>query len=62
MLHSQFPVITLSKKTLWPLFMDGVQLPQDYRATTRRKFTFYHKVPRNSWYSFDQPWKNERVI
>ena len=28
MLHLQFPVITLKKKTLWPLFMDGVQLPQ----------------------------------
>ena len=24
------------KQTLWPLFMDGVQLPQVYRATTRR--------------------------
>ena len=23
-------------------FMDGVQLPQGYRATTRRKFTFYN--------------------
>ena len=32
----------LLKKTLWPLFMDGVQLPQGYRATTRRQFTFYH--------------------
>ena len=30
------------KKALWPLFMDGVQLPQGYRATTRRQFTFYH--------------------
>ena len=24
------------KKTLWPLFMDGVQLHQGYRATMRR--------------------------
>ena len=24
--------------------MDGVQLPQVYRATTRRYFTFYHQV------------------
>ena len=62
MFHLQFPVITLSKKTLWPLFMDGAQLPQDYRANMRRAFTFYHEVPRNSWYSFDQPWKSERVI
>ena len=28
------------QKTLWPLFMDRVQLPQDYRATTRRQFTW----------------------
>ena len=27
--------------------MDGVQLPQDYRATIRWQFTFYHQVPRN---------------
>ena len=26
-------------------FMDGVQLPQGYRATSRRQFTFYHEVP-----------------
>ena len=31
-----------NKKTLWHLFMDGVQLPQGYRAITRRQFTFYH--------------------
>ena len=30
------------KKTLWPLFMDRVQLLRGYRATTRRQFTFYH--------------------
>ena len=28
------------KKTLWPLFMDGIQLPQGYRTTTRRQFNF----------------------
>ena len=32
--------------TLWPLFMDGAKLPEDYRATTRRQFPFYHSVPR----------------
>ena len=26
--------------------MDGVQLSQDYRATTRRQFPFYHSVSR----------------
>ena len=29
-------------KTLWPLFMDGVQLSQGYRITTRRQVGFYH--------------------
>ena len=31
------------------------------RATLRRQCTFYHKVPRNSWYSFYQPRKDERL-
>ena len=42
-------------------FVDGVQLPQGYGATTGRQFTFYQHVPRNSWYSFDRPWKDERL-
>ena len=25
--------------------MDGVQLPQGYRTTNRRQFTFYHFAP-----------------
>ena len=33
--------------TLCPLFIDGVQ---GCRATMRRQITFYHSVPRNSWY------------
>ena len=41
--------------------MDGVQLFQGYRATTRRQFTFYRYVPRRSWYSFDQPQKSEKL-
>ena len=41
--------------------MDGVQPSQGYRATTRRQFTFYHSVPRSSWYSFNRPWKDERL-
>ena len=49
------------KKVLWSLFMDRVQLPKVYRATTRRQFTFYHSVPKNSWYPFDQPRKDERL-
>ena len=45
-------------KTLWPLFMDGVQ---GYIAITRKQFTFYHSFPRNSWYSFNWPRKDERL-
>ena len=30
-------------------------------ATLRRQFTFYHSVPRNSWYSFYWPRKDERL-
>ena len=30
------------KNTLYPLFMDGNQLSEGYRATTRRQFNFYH--------------------
>ena len=36
-----FRRLLLKKTTLWPLFVDGVQLSQGYRATTRRQFTFY---------------------
>ena len=41
--------------------MDGVQLSQDFRATTRRQFTFYHQVPWTSWYSFDRNQIDERL-
>ena len=58
-LFQQANLVKKLKETLWPLFMDGVQLPQEYRATTRRQFTFYYEVPRNSWHSFDQPRKDE---
>ena len=30
-------------------------------ATSRRQFAFYHSVPRNSWYSFYRPQKDERL-
>ena len=42
--------------------MDGVELPQGYRASRRRQFTFYHYVPgihqndeRLSWLNLEQP-------
>ena len=39
----------------WPgLSMDGIQLSQGHRATTRRQFTFYHLIPITSWYSIFQ--------
>ena len=41
--------------------MDEVQLSQDYKATSRRQFTFNHESPRTSWYSFDGPQKDERL-
>ena len=31
------------------------------RITSRRQFTFYHEVPRNSWYSFYWPQRDERL-
>ena len=31
------------------------------RATLRRQFTLKHLVPRNSWYSFNQPREDERL-
>ena len=52
--------IKLKKKTLWPLFMDGVNCLKA-TATSRRQFTFYHSVPRNSWYSFYRPRKDEKL-
>ena len=51
--NSNSMIFALQKNTLWPLFMDGIQLSQGYRATMRRQFTFYHSVPRSSWYSID---------
>ena len=30
-------------------------------VTSRRQFTFYHSVPRNSWCSFYRPRKDERL-
>ena len=54
----QVDIIFLS---LWPLFIDGIQVPQGCRVTTRRQFTFYQYVPRNSWYSFDRLREDEKL-
>ena len=49
------------KKNFMALFMDGDQMSQGYRTTTRRQFTFYQSVPSSSWSSFHQPQKDERL-
>ena len=62
MCEQNFCIILLKKKIkLWLLFMGGVQLSQGYIAFTRRQFTFYYSVPRSYRYSFNRPWKNERL-
>ena len=51
----------LKKKNLYGSFLwMGFNCPKA-SATLRRQFTFYHKVPRYSWYSFYWPQKNERL-
>ena len=40
--------------------MDGVQLSQDYRATTRITFNV-KSVPKSPWYSFNQLQKDKRL-
>ena len=59
--HGQPFLNFYSLKKIWPLLMDFLQLPQGHRATTRRQFTFCHYFPRNSWYSFNRPQKDERL-
>ena len=49
------------KKLYGSFFIDGLQLSQGCKATTRRQFSFYHWVPKSSWYSFDQPRKDKRL-
>ena len=51
--------ILLKKKQLYGSFQ--VQMLKVYRATTRKQFTFYHSVLRNSWYRFDQTRKDKRL-
>ena len=43
--------------TLWPLLVDGVQLPQGYTELLRGDSLLF---TRNSWYSLGQYWKDER--
>ena len=50
----------LKNKTLWHLLWMGFNCLKG-TATLMRQFTFYHSVPRNSWYSFCWPPKDERL-
>ena len=44
--------------TLWPLSLDGVQLPQGYAEPLQGDSLLF---TRNSWYSLDQYRKDERL-
>ena len=56
---AQKKILKKTLKTSWPLFMNGVQLPQEYRVTMRRQVAFNHSVPRSSLYPFNQSWKDD---
>ena len=51
----------ITKKTLWALSWMLFNCLMASRAISRTWFTFSHYVSRNSWYSFHQPWKDERL-
>ena len=53
--------IRFLKNFMASVLMDGIQLFQSHRVTTRRQFAFYRLVPRNLWYSFDRSGKDERL-
>ena len=42
---NQAKFYNIGQKTLWSSFMDGGQLSQGYRATSRRQFAFTTKFP-----------------
>ena len=42
-----------NNKTLCPLSVNGFQLSQDYKVSTRAQFILHHLVPRSFWYSFN---------
>ena len=50
----------LKKKNYGPFLWMGFNCLKA-TVTSRRQFTFYHSVPRNSWYSFYRPWIDERL-
>ena len=50
----------LKKKLYGPFLWMGFNCLKA-RATSGRQCTFYHEVPRNSWYSFYRSRKDERL-
>ena len=60
--HSPQPLTAIWKtpifKTSWPLFVDGVQLPQGYTEPLWGDSLLF---TRNSWYSSNQSRKDERL-
>ena len=50
-------VVSFKKKLYGPFLWMGFNCLKA-TATSRRQFTFYHSVPRNSWNSFYQPQKD----
>ena len=53
-------VVALKKKLYGPFLWMGFNCLK-VTATSSRQFTFYHSVPRNFWYSFYRPRKDERL-
>ena len=49
------------KKTLCPLFFRWGSTASRLQSHFFKTVIFYHKVPRNSWYSFDQHQKDEKL-
>ena len=53
-------LFNIKKKNYGPFLWMGFNCLRA-TATSRRQFTFYHSVPRKSWYSFYRPRKDERL-
>ena len=60
LLHNSVLYLEKKKKLHDPFLWMGFNCLKA-TATSRRQFTFYHSVPRNSWYSFYRPRKDERL-
>ena len=59
--HTGLYLSSVKKKLYGPFLWMGFNCLKA-RATSRRQFTFYHSVPRNSWYSFNRPQKDSHPV